>query len=1014
MTTRLVSCSVSLPEALARTLITAGQQDLSRFAVLLPTQRLQNYVRLALATELTGCIPPQMYSLSEFVSRLPVADGRRKITVEEQRLILNALLLEREYRFLRPGMESDLARFFREIVESDLREQVFPRLQELLLQDAYRSDEHLQQLQQHVEEWADLYESYMEFLDKFELTDEALDFADRVRAATASEPSALFNFFDQLIVAGFSDANPVQMRLFQTLARLPNVMFWVHADPVAVEAATAETTPTHPYAVLHRFLKMLNIDRFEDHVEAPMPAQAPVIRSAFGLPTGENAVASTPEVHVHRALTLIDEVKGAAALVRDLVLKHQIAPEKIVVAVPDEAQYARLVWTVFETADIPINFAVGIPFDETQVGQWIRLFLELARHDYRNQDMLSLFSIPICKHWMSIAGIAAEPAQLQDRLQRLIVNFDIAAGFAAYHDAVRETPDGDPELSRFLELLQTTLAPLASDDTKTYQEWGEALWRFSESLRLLEIFAWNSDDPYNLNMRALRQWYGFIKSLIRTGDILQENLPLHELYALLMQNIFRKKVRPAGEPFVGVQIVGLMETRSIPAEAVIVLGNVEGSLPKLTERELFISEAFRRRLSLPTLQHQEQLQDQWFYQLMAATPRVHLFWHEYVDESPRVKSRYLQRLELGAKMLSVGLPESVVHGRALPGDFLHPDWEKEWPDDLRKEYQILRQRIAGRRDERGRYSGDRRNVLVQLSAHSLKDLLHCPYRFLLSRLGVEHETLPESDADSRQFGQWLHQVLFYFFRGLDDPSLAGADPDLYQPWTEAIDSLNHEQALDRLRRLSEVLRGKLRGKLESYFQVMHSIWPWLVKKERERDPWDFDPLDFERELEVQWQGDGLEEEPAVMPVRFRMRIDRLVRSGSQINIVDYKTRLPDVSKRAFREGLDPQLPLYYYGLIQQGAHGEFVGEYVGLLDRDCERYGKSSRKDSNAPLNEAWPEVAKRLNRRLTELLVEHRPFEPLDGALCKYCDFVDICRRNEVDYAVQRLDEATPSESDG
>ncbi|MDQ7052386.1 MAG: hypothetical protein Q9P14_05645 [candidate division KSB1 bacterium] len=293
----------------------------------MPTQRLQNYLRFSLAQHLTACIPPQMYSLSEWVARLPYAGGRRKITAEEQRLILNALLLERQYRYLSPGMESELARFFREIVEADLREETFPRLQELLQQDAYRSDEHLQQLQQHVEEWADLYDNYVEFLDKFQLTDEAFDFADRVRALDQMDGKPVSGFFDHLIVAGFTDANPVQMRLFQSLAALPNCEFWFHADPVAARPENSAEPKSHPYAVLHRFLNRLRIHAFDERVDAPVAGHVPALRKAFGLPEGE-AAADAAQLHVHRALTMIDEVKGAAAVVRDLILKESIPPEK--------------------------------------------------------------------------------------------------------------------------------------------------------------------------------------------------------------------------------------------------------------------------------------------------------------------------------------------------------------------------------------------------------------------------------------------------------------------------------------------------------------------------------------------------------------------------------------------------------------------------------------------------------------------------------------------------------------
>src|SRR5690606_9613566 len=51
-----------------------------------------------------------------------------------------------------------------------------------------------------------------------------------------------------------------------------------------------------------------------------------------------------------------------------------------------------------------------------------------------------------------------------------------------------------------------------------------------------------------------------------------------------------------------------------------------------------------------------------------------------------------------------------------------------------------------------------------LSAASLEKLLHCPYRFLLAKLGLGQEAFKEED-DPLEEGEWLHRILEALFIG---------------------------------------------------------------------------------------------------------------------------------------------------------------------------------------------------------------------------------------------------------
>ena len=1000
----LIACHENLPARLAQKLGSLDTRDLSRVAVVLPTRRLQNYLRLELARHLTACIPPVILTLADLVRRLPARHDRRMISEEEKRLILNNLILNGGYRHLRPGMETDIGAFFNEIVNENLQAKAFERLRELLQQDPYRSEAHLQRLLEQTAEWEKLFREFKDFLARNRLTDQALDFAGRVRHAPDSPPLTERWQVQQFIVAGFADATQIQLLLLQRLQQTGAGAFWFQGDPALLAPEKDDAgAPVQPFARLQRLMENLHLHEAEFlESPAPEPPGAAIVRAAFGREWPEPpAAADAVSLHIHAATTRLDEVKAAAAWVRQLIQQEGMAPEEIVVAVPDEGAYGRLIWSVFEQAGVPLNFALGMPFYQTGIGHWLRLFFEIARNDWRLTDILSVFNHPSAGAWLQFHGIETPPRELQSELKRLAQKNDVPQGRADFLESSFLFPKS--AAGQFLALLDRILVDWQPGAKKSVPHWADALWQLSEDLGLSTLFATLQHNPFNIEARARSAWFEHMHNLTRSASYLDAKISLGELFSLLMQNIFSSLVYPAGEPFIGVQVLGLRETVGLPARALLILGCVEGGFPKIDAKEIFISDPLRARIGLATRSKLERLQDQHFARLAAGIPQVHLFYHENAAETRTVKSRYIQRLEL---LQARGLPAFVAHrdpGRVLKGDFLADAELARALPILAPELAALQARAAARCDARGHFPGDLLALLSSISATSLDSLLWCPYRFLLHRLRIGEEELPEEESNPRQVGGWAHNICHRFFTGLNPEKEETADFELYDPWTTPITEANGAAALARLAGLSRFYQKRLRRRLDALYHMLYRGWPKFVEREIARPVWQFGSRFFEIKLT---ESPAEVEDSLGFPVTVKGRLDRIIVSGDSVRILDYKLRSKGATKTEIREGKAAQLPLYFALLKEQDEfanNAQWAGEYYSLWNGD----GNELADEPGQPeLAEAWMRLLERWQDVVRHVLEQH-VLEPLqDEKACRLCSFANICRLNEPHYA-PRLAEA-------
>lgn len=145
----------------------------------------------------------------------------------------------------------------------------------------------------------------------------------------------------------------------------------------------------------------------------------------------------------------------------------------------------------------------------------------------------------------------------------------------------------------------------------------------------------------------------FLFSLYTEVNKLKEALDLSGLHfdnmkllAKLLKRVLQGiEVTFIGEPLKGMQIVGILETRLLDFEKIVILSANEGYLPKKNVSSSYIPYNLRKGFGMPTVKHQDAMYSYYFYRMMQRVKQAHLLYVESTAaESKAERSRYISQM----------------------------------------------------------------------------------------------------------------------------------------------------------------------------------------------------------------------------------------------------------------------------------------------------------------------------------------------------------------------------------
>jgi hypothetical protein len=128
-----------------------------------------------------------------------------------------------------------------------------------------------------------------------------------------------------------------------------------------------------------------------------------------------------------------------------------------------------------------------------------------------------------------------------------------------------------------------------------------------------------------------------LETIINSPDITFSN----DTYFRILDRMLRSQSVPfSGEPLTGIQIMGILETRTLDFKNLIILGVNEGILPAISSGSSFIPFSLREAFGLPSINHQESIYAYHFYRLQQRAENVTFV---YNSNSEGLKSGEMSR-----------------------------------------------------------------------------------------------------------------------------------------------------------------------------------------------------------------------------------------------------------------------------------------------------------------------------------------------------------------------------------
>ncbi|MFV5694367.1 PD-(D/E)XK nuclease family protein [Flavobacterium sp. LB3P122] len=150
---------------------------------------------------------------------------------------------------------------------------------------------------------------------------------------------------------------------------------------------------------------------------------------------------------------------------------------------------------------------------------------------------------------------------------------------------------------------------------------------------------------------------------------------IETLYAIYKQVIDLAEVSFEGEPLNGLQIMGVLESRVLDFDTVIVTSMNEGKFPAGKSQNSFIPYDVKRELGLPTFKEKDAIYTYHFYHLLQRAKNIYLLYNtesEGLDAGE--KSRFITQLEvekqvnhtLSHEIYNAVLPETAYRPMVIP------------------------------------------------------------------------------------------------------------------------------------------------------------------------------------------------------------------------------------------------------------------------------------------------------------------------------------------------------------
>ena len=477
-----------------------------------------------------------------------------------------------------------------------------------------------------------------------------------------------------------------------------------------------------------------------------------------------------------------------------------------------------------------------------------------------------------------------------------------------------------------------------------------------------------------------------LHELIVSGDL---SVDLITLLRLITQLVQSTSIPFHGEPAIGLQVMGVLETRNIDFDNVLLLSCNEGNMPKGVNDASFIPYAIRKAHSLTTIDHKVAIYSYYFHRLLQRAQNITILYNSATEDGHTGEmSRFMLQMlvESGHKIerlsLQAGQMPNVLQ-----------------PHAVEKTDSIMQQLMK----------------LDKLSPTAINRYLRCQLLFFYNTVaGLKESDEETDDIDNRTFGNIFHKGSQLIYEQLMDANFTVsenaikdflADKSALQrivdrTFNEELFKVANANQHPQYNGLQLINRGVIISYLKKLLQMDLSLTPFRILAMEK-------PVEQEVVFNVDCKTHTL---------TIGGYVDRLDEveegNGKVIRVVDYKTgRKPQTAVAAFEDifsgdkvtknHADYYLQTFLYAAIVRDSLKWnkqklpvspallFIQQASAEENDPVLRVGKERINDIAVYHNDFWAH----LKALLSEIFNKERAFMPTkDRERCTRCPYRQVC----------------------
>lgn len=678
-------------------------------------------------------------------------------------------------------------------------------------------------------------------------------------------------------------------------------------------------------------------------------------------------ITGQPEINIYGIPSAIGQTK----IIGDIVSKLNLDEEKAfdtAIVLPEPSLLTSLMVSLPD--DVPgINITMGLPYSATKFATLFSALIAMQRMRRRDRNggiryfYQNVLEILLHPHIQLIAGVKANLMRQVILDKRL---FNVEASM----------------LMKNFEELGFLFRPI--NDIKDNDDSHDYILNVIKGLReLISAKPERGDAEFEISfLNYFEEQVNQLNVLISDYSIRMEESTFLSIFERILMS---KNINMEGTPLKGLQIMGVLETRVLDFDYIIMPSLNERIFPRHEYVKTMIPNSLRRGYGLPSIEHVESFYSYYFYRMISRARNVNLLYDTRMPGKGRGEiSRFLQQL-------------LYIHNE---GNVKHILTDMKGSASDERQIIVAKTPAVMQQLEKFKQSGGPR-----LSASSLKKYLSCPLRFYLeivNNLKVEDE--PSDYINAAEMGNIFHhaaQKIYQPFKGKpvtaeDIENILSGDTIekavIYE--IAKLQGINPEDATkDHLNTEGRLLLSLINYQIRTMLEAEKATYCPEGKS--------FIFVDAEKDVFEQWKVGN-------HTFNFRMQIDRIDRTGDNVlRFIDYKTgtdslelkqELSHIFSNDHKTSAIFQLLTYaaaFTDLIDNKDDIEFKLHITRSIVKEKEIKPITYKRRPIGKYSELKEEFYPLLENLINSIFDDTTPFTQCEDAhMCKNCPFLSVCGR--------------------